>query len=77
MPPRSIVERINVIRNVSNSELTILVDLFLDTFFLQAAEEGLGNGIVPAVAPTTHTGFELVRSTEPSPVVTAVLRALV
>ena len=77
MPPRSIVERIDIVWNVSNRELAILANLFLDALFLQAAEERLGNSVVPTVASTTHTGFELVRSAEPSPVVAAVLRALV
>jgi len=45
---------------------------FLDAFFFQAAEKGLGNSVVPAVASTTHAAFELARSAEPSPIVAAV-----
>ena len=52
MPTFSIVERIDVIGDVFNRQLAILVDLLLDAFLLQAAEEGLGNRAVPAVAST-------------------------
>ena len=77
MPTRSIVERIDVICDIGTREFAILVNSFLDAFLLQSAEKRLGDGVVPAVASTTHAGFELVRSAEPSPVVAAVLRALV
>ena len=77
MPTRSIVERIDIVWNVSNRELAILANLFLDALFLQAAEERLGNSVVPTVASTTHAGFQPVRSAESSPVVTALLRALI
>jgi hypothetical protein len=44
MPTRSIVERIDVICDVGNREFAILVNLFLDAFLLQTAEERLGDG---------------------------------
>jgi hypothetical protein len=37
----AIVERIDVFRNIGGREFSILVDLLFNTFFLQAAEEGL------------------------------------
>ena len=55
---RPIVEALNVIGHVGDRQFSILVDLLLDPFFLQAAEERLGNGIVPAVPFTTHTWLE-------------------
>ena len=45
---RSIVEGIDVLRHVGDRELPVLIDLFLDSLFLQAAEEGLDDGIVPS-----------------------------
>ena len=48
--PHSIVEGIDVVGHIGDRQLSALVDLFLDPLFLQAAEEGLGDGIVPAVA---------------------------
>ena len=50
----SIVEAIDVFRNVLGSELARLVDVLLDSLLLQAAEEGFGDGVVPAVALATH-----------------------
>ena len=64
---RSIVEGIDVIRQVSDRQLAVLVDLFLDPFFLQAAEKRLGNGVVPAVAFPAHTRLEVIRAAESSP----------
>src|SRR5262245_27116711 len=60
-----------------NRQLSVLVDLVLDPLLLQAAEEGLGDGIIPAVALPAQTRLEAIRATEPAPRVTAVLGALV
>ena len=75
--PRSIVEGIDVVGHVGDRQLSVLVDLFLDPLFLQAAEEGLGDGIVPAVVLSAHTRLEAIRATESAPRVAAVLSALV
>src|SRR5262245_45516428 len=74
---RSIVERINVIRDVSDRQLSVLVDLFLDPLLLQTAKERLGDGIVPAIPFAAHARLEAIRTTESSPRITAVLRALI
>ena len=74
---RSIVEGIGVIGHLGNRQLSVLVDLFLDSLFLQAAEEGLGDGIVPAVAFAAHTRLQVIRAAESPPRVAAVLRALI
>src|SRR5437667_11419681 len=50
-----IVERIDVVGHVGDRQLSVFVDLFLDPLFLQAAEERLGDSIVPAVAFPAHT----------------------
>ena len=55
-----IVERIDVVRDLVDRHLAVLVDFFPDSFFLQAAEEGLCHRVVPAVATSTHAGLKLV-----------------
>src|SRR5579862_6778423 len=74
---RSIVEGINVIGHVRDRQCSVLVDLFFDSLLLQAAEERLRDGIVPAVAFSAHTRRKTIRPTESSPRVAAVLRALI
>ena len=73
----SIVERIDVVGHVGQRERSVLVDLFLDAFLLQAAEEGLGDGVVPAVALAAHARLEVIGATEAPPRIAAELRALV
>jgi hypothetical protein len=58
--PRPIVERFDVFRDIGVCSFAILVDSLLDAFFLQAAEEWLGNRIVPAIASTTHARLEMI-----------------
>jgi len=58
--PRPIVEGLDVIGNVSDRELSVLVNVFLDPLLLQAAEEGFGHRVVPAVAFPAHARFEMV-----------------
>jgi hypothetical protein len=74
---RSIVEGIYVVSHVGDRELSVFVDLLLDSFLLEAAEEGLGNGVVPAIALSAHTRFEMIRPAESAPRVTAELSALI
>lgn len=52
----SIVEVIDVIRDIFRRLLARVVDAFLDALFLQAREEGLGDRVVPAVTSSTHAG---------------------
>ena len=49
--PRLIVEGIDVVSHVGDRQRPVPVDLFLDLLFLQAAEKGLGDGVV-ALAST-------------------------
>src|ERR1700693_4632610 len=74
---RLIVERFDVVRDVSDRNFPVLVDSFLDALFLQTAEEGLGHRVVPAIPPPAHTRFKAVRFAEAAPIITSVLRALV
>src|SRR5690348_1336122 len=77
MSARTIVERRDVVGDVSAGGVAIPVDLLLDSLFLQTAEEGLRYGVVPAIATTTHAGFQPIRFAEAPPCVATVLRALV
>ncbi len=72
-----IVKRFDVFGNVNGRHLASSVDPLLDSFFLEAGKEGLRNGIVPTVAPSTHAGLEAVLLAEATPVVTAVLTSLI
>jgi len=77
VPARPIVKAIDVVGQVGDRQLPVLVDLFLDPLFLQAAEERLGDRIVPAIALPAHTRLEVIRAAESAPRVAAVLRALI
>jgi hypothetical protein len=46
---RSIVEGLDVVTHCGGRERSVLVDLLLDSLLFEAAEEGLGNGVVPAI----------------------------
>ena len=74
---RWIVERLDVVSDVSDREFPVLVDSFLDALFLQTAEEGLGHRIVIAVPAPAHARFKAVRFAETSPIITSILRPLV
>ena len=75
--PRSIVEGIDVVSHVGDRQLPVPIDLFLDPLFLQAAEKGLGDGIVPAVGFPAHTRLKAIRAAESPPRVAAILSALI
>src|SRR6185295_10464199 len=72
-----IVEAIDVVGYIVQGELSVLVDLLLDAFLLQTAEEGLRDGIVPAVAFPAHARLQVIGVTEAGPSVTPVLRTLI
>src|SRR5687767_13040360 len=73
----SIVEGIGVISHVGDRQIPVLIDLFLDSFLLQAAEERLGYGVIPAVAFPAHTRFKAIRAAESPPCVAAELSSLI
>ena len=68
----SIVKDFDVIKDVGACELARFVDPLAYAFLLQAAEEGLGDGVVPAVAAAAHAGVEADGLTDPRPVFAAV-----
>jgi hypothetical protein len=45
----SIVEDMDVVSHVGDRELAVFIDLPLDSLLLETAEEGLGDGVVPAM----------------------------
>jgi len=73
----AIVEGIDVVGHVGDRQFSVLVDLLLDSFLLQAAEERLGDRIVPAIALPAHARLEMIRTAESAPRVTAELGSLI
>ena len=69
----AIVKRLDVIEDIGAGQITRFIDAFLDPFLLQATEERLRHGIVPAVAASAHAGFQVVGLQEAQPVITAIL----
>ena len=77
MPPLAIVEHLDIVEHITVRLVTRSIDFSTNTLFLQAAEEGLGNGVVPAVATPAHAHLQAVLATEALPVIAVVLDALV
>jgi hypothetical protein len=50
MASAGIIERLNVVENILVRLVSRVVDPFLNSFFLQAGEEGLSHRIVPTVS---------------------------
>ena len=55
--PSSIVERLDVFGDVFGCSVSIVVNVLLNAFLLQTAEEGFRHCVVPAVPSPTHAGF--------------------
>jgi len=49
MAPRTIVEGLDVVGHVGHREVAASVDVLLDAFLLETAEERFGDCVVPAV----------------------------
>jgi len=72
-----IVELVDVVCDISGGGFPVMVDVLLDPLLLEAAEEGFGDSVVPAIASATHARFQMIRFTEPPPRVTTVLGSLI
>src|SRR5262245_38373327 len=72
-----IVEAIDVVGDVLHRQIAILVDLLLDPFLLEATEEGLRDGVVPAVGLSAHARLQVIGAAEAAPGIAAVLRTLI
>ena len=70
-----VIERFNVIEDISAGQITSFVDPFSDALFFQRTEERFGNRI-PAVATSAHTWCQVVGPAETLPVVTTILATL-
>ena len=77
MPAFRIVEAVDVIRYIPRGGFTSGIDLPFDPLLLEAAEERLGDRVIPAVSTAAHARLQIVGQAEPSPSVAAVLRALI
>src|ERR1700676_1538527 len=77
MAARWIVERVNVVRYLDPCKLAGSVDLLLDAFHFQTAEELFRDRVVPAVSATAHARFKMICFAESPPIVAAILRTLV
>src|SRR5882672_4600615 len=74
---RAIVEGVDVVSDLFGGYISVSVDLLLDLFFLEAAEERLRHGVVPAVSAPTHTELHVIRLAEAPPCIASELRALI
>lgn len=70
---RSIVEGLNVVKNLFRCERAVFVDVLLDELLLQTAEKRFRHGIVPTVAFATHAGFKMVGLAKAPPSIASVL----
>ncbi len=77
MAASPIVEGFDVVGHIGACEVSVLVDLLLDALFLEAAEERLGDGVVPAISLSAHAGFQVMGAAETTPGVATKLSALV
>jgi hypothetical protein len=68
-----IVERFDVIGNVSGRHGSGIVDPFLDSFLLETGEERLSNRVDPTVSSATHAGLESIFPAEAAPIFTPIL----
>src|SRR5690242_10628090 len=57
---------------IASCLLACAVDPVTRAHFLQAAEERLGDLVIPAVAASAHAQLDAMRATEPQPAVAAV-----
>ncbi len=73
----AIIEQLDVLGDLGSGESTSLVDSLLDPLFLQAAKERFGHRVVPAVATSTHAGFQVMRPAEAPPRIAAKLGPLI
>ena len=69
----SIVKRFDVIKDIGLDQVTGFANVFLDALLLQAANEGFGHRVVPAVAVPAHAGYQIVCLQEAQPVIAAIL----
>ena len=72
VPAGTIVEHLDVIEYICTGHVKCFIDSSLDAFLLQAAEEGLSDCIVPAVASSAHAGLQVVGLQKAQPAIAAI-----
>jgi hypothetical protein len=75
--PNSIVETLDVIKDVLLGLSPCLVNPLLDFFTLQVTEERFGHSVIPTVAPTTHAWTQSVVFAPTVELIAAKLAALI
>ena len=73
VPMGTIVKHFDVSEDIRIGHSIGHVGPVLDSLSFPAAEDELGNGIVPTVTPSAHSGLEVVSVTKSLPVVAALL----
>jgi len=68
---------VDVFGYVRERELASVATVLLDSLLLQAAEQGFGDVIVPAVALAAHARLAVIGATESPSRVASILRALI
>src|SRR5690606_16775710 len=77
MTPFRVVEHFNVVEDIRSGLFAGGIDAAANPFALEQLEEAFGHGIVMAITPAAHTGFESMGLEEVAPVVAAELAALI
>src|SRR5690242_6693734 len=75
--PGAIIEGLDVLGDIGRSHRSGYVDALFDPLLLQAAEKGFSHRVVPAIASSTHAGFEMMCPAEAPPRIAAKLRPLI
>src|SRR6266851_3730552 len=73
MPPLPIVEELEILEEVGARRRPSGPGRVVDQLNLQRREEALGHGVVPAIAPATHTADDPVLRQHPLVVAAGVL----
>jgi len=60
----TVVEDLDVVEDIGPGQLPSLVDALADALLIQAAKEGLRDGIVPTVAAPAHAADQVVLAQE-------------
>ena len=74
---RAIVEGFDVFGDFPGRLVSVFIDSFLDSFFLETAEERLRHRVIPAVASAAHAGLQVIGLAEAAPRIASILRTLV
>ena len=74
---RTIIENFDIVKDIGASHFTRFIYPHSDPFFFQAAEEGLGDRVVPTVSTTAHAELEIMSFAKTFEVIAAELRSLI